>query len=123
MKEISVIIGLTDYNGLCNLTRCDPEEGCVCKDGLDCEGGTQFIDFASLSASQGEGGGAAGHARAVSIVATVLLLALVITVLAVLYYRRRMRRMQKDLEHRCVCVCVRLMGASCELGKGFFFFF
>ncbi len=68
-----------------DMYRCDDERGCVCKDGLDCEGGTQFIDFASLSQAQDEG--AASHARTVSIIATVLLLALIVTVLAVLYYR------------------------------------
>ena len=35
-----------------DLYRCDEERGCVCKDGLDCEGGTQFIDFASLQVSE-----------------------------------------------------------------------
>jgi hypothetical protein len=82
-----------------DLYRCDNETGCVCKDGFDCEGGTHFIDFASLRANEES---SSHHATYVSVIATVLLLALIITVLFVIYYRRRMRRMQKDLEHRSV---------------------
>ena len=37
-----------------DLYRCDETEGCVCKDGFDCEGGTQFIDFASLQVNNKE---------------------------------------------------------------------
>ncbi len=83
-----------------DLYRCDTEHGCVCKDGFDCEGGTQIIDFSPLSANQETSG--ASTAGVATLVAILLLLALVATVLAVLYYRRRMRRMQKDLENRSV---------------------
>ncbi len=79
--------------------RCDKELGCVCKDGFDCEGGTQIIDFASLT---GNTDSSSSHTQAVSIVAAVLILAIIITVLIVVYYRRRMNRLQKDLQNRSV---------------------
>jgi hypothetical protein len=81
--------------------RCDKELGCVCKDGFDCAGGTQIIDFASLTGKSSDSD-SSSHVQAVSIVAAVLILAIIVTVLVVIYYRRRMNRLEKDLQNRSV---------------------
>lgn len=89
-------------DGECNcasdLYRCDPELGCVCKDGLDCEGGTQIINFASLSNQDGS----SSNSSVGIIVASVFVLAIIVTILVVMYYRRRMRRLKNDLQNRSV---------------------
>ena len=48
---------------LTGLDRCDEELGCVCKDGFDCEGGTQIIDFASLTGASADGGDSSSHTQ------------------------------------------------------------
>ena len=73
----------------------------MCKDGFDCEGGTQIIDFASLRGASAEGD-SSSHTQAIAIVAVVLILAVVVTVLLVVYYRRRLNRVEKDLQNRSV---------------------
>ena len=40
----------------------------MCKDGFDCEGGTQIIDFASLRGSSADGE-SSSHTQAIAIVA------------------------------------------------------
>ena len=73
----------------------------MCKDGFDCEGGTQIIDFASLRGSSADGD-SNSHTQSIAIVAVVLILAVVVTVLLVVYYRRRLNRVEKDLQNRSV---------------------
>ena len=73
----------------------------MCKDGFDCEGGTQIIDFASLRGSSADGE-SSSHTQAIAIVAVVLILAVVVTILLVVYYRRRLDRVEKDLQNRSV---------------------
>ena len=73
----------------------------MCKDGFDCEGGTQIIDFASLRGSSADGD-SNSHTQAIAIVAVVLILAVIVTILLVVYYRRRLNRVEKDLQNRSV---------------------
>ncbi|TRY67148.1 hypothetical protein TCAL_02952 [Tigriopus californicus] len=89
-------------DGECNcasdLYRCDSELGCVCKDGLDCEGGTQIINFASLSNQDPN----SSNSSLGLIVALVIILAIIMAILVAIYYRRRMRRLKDDLQNRSV---------------------